>query len=138
MGNVGFDCIVDAGLGRTAADFDRYRVTVFDHARPIDTHFATMTDEPADDRIVDGRAYQELEAEIGRCGAAEIAGASVAAPYVSAIAATVAIARAIALASGCPCPSSEVRRISSTAPRPAARPIAFDARGVMHAGRPVG
>ena len=34
MAKVGFDCIVDAGLGRTASDFDRYRVTVFDHDSP--------------------------------------------------------------------------------------------------------
>ena len=39
MAKVGFDCIVDAGLGRTSSDFDKYRVTVFDHVYSIDEHF---------------------------------------------------------------------------------------------------
>ena len=38
---------------------------------------------------------RRLEAEIGSCGMAQIAGASVAVPYVSALAAAIAIARLI-------------------------------------------
>src|SRR5689334_13076513 len=44
MGAVGFHCIVDVGLGRSRSDFDRYRVTLFDHTRPINKHFAGQTD----------------------------------------------------------------------------------------------
>jgi hypothetical protein len=103
MAKVGFDCIIDAGLGRTSSNFDQYRVTVFDHVRPIDRHFAGQKDNPLDEAILESEAYQrlDLEAEIGRCGTAEVAGASVAAPYVSALAAAVAISRLIAVASGC-------------------------------------
>ena len=104
MADVGFDCIVDAGLGRTSSDFDRYRVTVFDRIRRIDRHFAGQNDQPSGVAIPDGEAYQRLEAEIGRCGTAEVGGASVAVPYVSALAAAVAISRVIAVASGCECP----------------------------------
>ncbi|MBN9533496.1 MAG: hypothetical protein J0H10_09075 [Alphaproteobacteria bacterium] len=137
MGAVGFDCIVDAGLGRTAADFDRYRVSVFDQTRPIDQHFATVQDEPVKVEILDQEAYRHLEAEIGSCGTAEVAGASVAAPYVSAIAASVAVSRLIAVTSGCACPASEVGRVSSIEARRTAPHTSTQARGIRHAGRPI-
>ena len=75
----------------------RYRVTVFDRARPINKHFAGLEDTPAGQDSPTGDAYRRLEAEIEPCGIAEIGGASVAAPYVSALAAAVAISRVIAV-----------------------------------------
>ena len=136
MANVGFDCIVDAGLGRTAADFDRFRVSVFDQTRPIDQHFAGQADNSAEPPIPNCGAYQALEAEIGRCGTAEIAGASVAVPYVSALAAAVAVSRLIAVTSGSECPSNEVRRVSALDAGRVAPAARIDARGARHAGRP--
>ena len=136
MAKVGFDCIIDAGLGRTSSDFDRYRVTVFDHIRPIDRHFAEQKDEPIDEAILEGEAYQRLEAEVGRCGKAEIGGASVAAPFVSALAATVATSRAIAVTSGCECPTNEVGRLSFLADRRLAQLTKVEGRGIYHAGNP--
>ncbi len=135
MANIGFDCIVDAGLGRTAADFDRYRVSVFDRTRPIDKHFAGVRDKTIEEQIPNGNAYRLLEAEVGRCGTTEIAGASVAAPYVSAIAAAVAVSRLIAVVSGCECPPAEVRQLSSSKTRTAPS-VRFAARGMRHAGKP--
>ncbi|WP_315731550.1 MULTISPECIES: hypothetical protein [unclassified Bradyrhizobium] len=135
MAGTGFDCIVDAGLGRTANDFDRYRVSVFDRARTIDGHFAAVGDEKEATSLPTEEAYRRLEEEIGRCGAAEILGASVAVPYVSAVASAVAVSRLIAVASGCECPTSEVGRISASTRR--VSPIArIQARGMRHAGRP--
>ena len=136
MAKVGFDCIIDAGLGRTSSDFDRYRVTVFDHIRPIDRHFAEQKDEPIDEAILEGEAYQRLEAEVGRCGKAEIGGASVAAPFVSALAATVATSRAIAVTSGCECPTNEVGRLSFLADRRLAPLTKVEGRGIYHVGNP--
>jgi hypothetical protein len=131
----GFAAIVDAGLGRTADDFDKFAVRVFDQNHPIDRHFAGQTDTRPIERP-EGAAYEQLEEEIGRCGVAEIGGASVAVPYVSAVAAAMAISRAIALASGCPCVPAEVKRISSTAARKSIAPVVFHTRGIGHAGRP--
>lgn len=136
MANIGFDCIVDAGLGRRSSDYDRYRVTVFDGVRPIDKHFEGQSDDPADEAILENDAYQRLQAEIGPCGTAEVAGASVAAPYVSAIAAAVAVSRLIAIASGCACVTNEVRRLSFATPRLSGA-VKVDGRGVRHAGRPI-
>ncbi|MDE2813815.1 MAG: hypothetical protein OXM01_12355 [Gemmatimonadota bacterium] len=136
MAKVGFDCIVDAGLGRTSSDFDKYRVTVFDRVRLIDEHFAGQNDEPAGVAIPNGEAYQRLEEEIGSCGAAQIGGASVAAPYVSALAAAVAISRVIAVASGCECPQNEVGRLSFLAGRRLGPLTKVEGRGIWHAGKP--
>ncbi|MGF7188231.1 hypothetical protein JOE11_001258 [Robbsia andropogonis] len=135
LDGVGFDCIVDAGLGRSAANFDRYRISVFDNERSIKDHFAGQDDATVANEIPEDHAYQDLLSEIGRCGVAEIAGAGVAAPYVSALAAAVAVARAIAIISGCACPSSEVGRASSPSRRRLAPTVRVDARGVRHAGK---
>jgi hypothetical protein len=136
IANVGFDCIVDAGLGRTSSDFDRYRITVFDSVHPIDEHFEGQTDSPADELILNGAAYQELEAEVGRCGTAKVAGASVAVPYVSAIAAAAAVSRLIAVASGCSCRTNEVRRLSRSTPKIGPSKT-VEGRGALHAGNPL-
>ncbi|MGC9954504.1 MAG: hypothetical protein ABSD21_09530 [Rhizomicrobium sp.] len=136
MAHVGFDCIVDAGLGRTASHFDRYRVTVFDCGRPIDEHFKTLDDEAAKLSTPQDDAYRRLESEIGACGAAEIAGASIAVPYVSTLAASVAVTRLIAIVSGCACPSNEVGKVAYIAARKLAPLSKVDARGARHAGHP--
>jgi hypothetical protein len=136
LAKTGFDCVVDAGLGRKASDFDRYRVTVFDNLRPIDKHFEGQTDASDGNIIPEEPAYRQLQTELGICGTAEIAGASVAAPHVSAIAAAVAVSRLIAVTSNCPCRVNEVRRLSE--PRPKVGPHAtIPTRGARHAGRPL-
>jgi hypothetical protein len=136
LAETGFECIVDAGLGRKASDFDRYRVTVFDAERRIDKHIEGQDDRIDGNVIPDTEAYRQLEAQIGSCGAAEIAGASVAVPYVSAVAAAVAISRLIAVTMTRSLPSNEVRRLSEATPKvgPSAVP---QIRGAAHAGRPM-
>ena len=136
LAEVGFDCIVNAGLGRAASDFDRYRVTVFDRARSIDKHFAGLEATPVGQDCSTGDAYRRLEAEIGPCGIAEIGGASVAAPYVSALVAAVAISRVVAVTSSCECPINEVGRLSLVADRKLAQLTAVEGRGIGHAGNP--
>lgn len=143
MAGIGFECIVDAGLGRKAEDFDRYRVTVFDSDYRIDTHFARTEAERQDNDAPDGQdivpeaeAYRDLEAEIGRCGAAEIAGASVAAPYVSAVVAAIAVARTISLFSGCGAFRNEVGRIRAINSRRLVEGGSAALRSSIHAGRP--
>ena len=134
MASLGFEAIVDAGLGRTSNDFDKFRVTVFHRDRPIDVHFAGM-DDPRPPAIPDTPAYQAL-ADQDPCGAAEIAGASVAVPFVSAIAAAVAVARMIALVSGQPFIPAVKRRTSASQIRPDAALEKVDCPSVLHAGRP--
>jgi hypothetical protein len=136
LASVGFAAIIDAGLGRTADDFDQFVVRVFDQNRSIDRYFDNQTDAKPIKRQ-EGAAYERLKEEIGQCGVAGIGSASVAVPYVSAVAAAMAISRAIALASDCPCVPTEVRRISAASTRKRLTPVAFQTRGIGHAGRPV-
>jgi hypothetical protein len=136
MAQTGFECIVDAGLGRKASDFNRYRVTIFDAQRSIAKHFEGQTDATDGNVIPDVSAYHQLQDEIGACGTAEVAGASVAAPHVSGIAAAVAVSRLIAITSACPCRGTEVRRLSEPEPK-AGLYSTFQVRAARHAGRPV-
>ena len=136
LAGVGFEAIIDVGLGRTASDFDRYRVNVFDQQRRIDAHFSGLTDAAPKESAPDLPAYDQLQSEIGRCGAAEIGNASVAVPYVSAVAGATAIARAIAITSGQACSPGEVQRVSARTRRPVTKPCRIEARGIGHAGKP--
>lgn len=136
LAGTGFECIVDAGLGRKASDFNRYRVTIFDSQHPIDRHFEGQTDASNGNIIPDADAYHQLEKEVGACGTAEVAGASVAAPHVSAVTAAVAVSRLIAITSACPCRRSEVRRLSEAEPKAGPSSI-IEIRAARHAGRPV-
>ena len=136
MADVGFDGIVDVGLGHSAKDFDKYRVSMFDRSRRIDDHFGALEDEVADRDFGDDDAYQRLISEIGICGAAEVAGASVAAPHVSALAAAVAVSRLIAIHSGCESPVNEVARLSELPERKLAPFAILAGRGFLSADRP--
>lgn len=127
MANVGFDAIIDAGLGRTARDFDKFRVNVFSSERPIDKHFESVPETKTAELPVNA-AYGALEASVGRCGAAEIGGASVAVPHVSAVAAAMAVSRAIALVSGQAVPFSEIRRTGG----PPWSAALFSSRSTLH------
>ena len=135
LDGVGFDAIVDAGLGRKANDFDMFRVTVFHGGRSLESYFAGMGD-PGPALVPDMVAYQALAA-VDPCGAAKIAGASVAVPHVSAIAACVAIARSIALTSNISFPVSTAQRIGDGQPRRMIPAERADARRLSHAGRPL-
>lgn len=135
LDRVGFDAVVDAGLGRTTADFDVFRVTVFHGERTLEAYFADMLDpEPA--AVPDTAAYKALAAA-DACGAAKIAGASVAVPHVSAIAACVAIARLIALTSNMSFLASTTVRTSRGEPRRRTAVEHASIRGLSHAGRPL-
>jgi hypothetical protein len=136
LGDVGFDAIIDVGLGRTASDFDRYRVSIFDNTRKIDAHFAGLVDAAPKADAPDFPAYAQLQSELGRCGAAEVGNASVAVPYVSAIAGAIAIARSIAISSGQPCSPGDTQRVAASKRRSVAKPVLIGGRGIGHAGRP--
>lgn len=134
--DAGFDCVVDAGLGMTADAFDRFRVTVFDRNYRPENHFNGMEDPVRAQVVPPGQAYQALQNEIGTCGTVEIAGANAAAPFVSSLAAAMAVTRAIAIASGCEVIRTEVGSTSDSNARRQSEMIRPHARGVGHGGRP--
>jgi hypothetical protein len=106
LDNAGFDLIVDSGLGREAANFDRFRTTILDRDYPAKHHFAG---QKANTRV-QNQDYSKL-LETDACGAAIFESIAIAAPYVSAVAGAVAIARLIAICSGASVPRTETRRL---------------------------
>ena len=117
---VGFERIVDCGLGTNSNDYNRYRVTVLDPSYGAAAHFAGQDDRSTKDRNLALPAYGSMAVENpgAACGAAELAGAAVAVPFVSAFAAALAIAQAIRVSSGLPHARNVVGRLDGlTMPR---------------------
>lgn len=122
--SAGFEVIIDAGLGRRHSDFDTYRVTIFDRDYRVASHFA----EGAAPASAPPQDYEELLG-LDKCGAAVFDGIAVAAPFVSAIAGAIAVARAIAISSGAGVPRTETRRLWSEARRSAS--VSVSGRGLV-------
>jgi hypothetical protein len=104
LGRYGFDYIIDAGLGTTAADYRKVRLNVFDATEDPAAHFHGVEDPTAQvgEELMKLPAYQELAHTLadGGCGAAMLAETSVAVPFVSAVAGALAVTQAIRIASG--------------------------------------
>ncbi len=112
----GFERVVDCGLGATAEDYDKYRVTVYDPEFGAIPHLRGQADASPRARNLALDAYDEEG--VAGCGAAELAGASVAVPFVSAFVATLAVAQAIRVSCGLGHARSVVGRLDgSSAPR---------------------
>jgi hypothetical protein len=104
LGGPGFDYIIDAGLGATVADYRKFRLNVFDSSANPSNHFADVEDETAQviQNLMQLPAYKQLAESRGDggCGAATLAGSSVAVPFVSAVVGALSITQAIRIASG--------------------------------------
>ena len=108
LGLPGFEYVIDAGLGATTRDYKDFRINVFDKLLDPAHHFADMDDnqKATIDQLMQLPAYRELaEAEGAKaaCGlAVDLAGSSVAVPFVSTFVGALAVAQAIRIASNCP------------------------------------
>ena len=97
--DVGFAKVIEAGLGGTADDFLGFRTHVFPGERkakdlwnPVEKHRAARTDRPA---------YEQLATSgLDQCGLTQLAGRTVGAPFVGAIAAAVVIGEALRMVNG--------------------------------------
>lgn len=97
--DVGFTRVIEAGLGNGTSDFLAFRTHVFPGARKARDIWSAQSQE----RTVrtDLPAYQALAAAgLDRCGLTQLAGRTVGAPFVGAIAATLVIAELLRLANG--------------------------------------
>ncbi len=104
LGGRGFDYVIDAGLGATAADYRKFRVNVFDSAANPSDHFAAFNDQGSSpvEELMQLPAYKDLAERLGDggCGAATLAGRSVAVPFVSALVGALSVTQALRIASG--------------------------------------
>jgi hypothetical protein len=98
---VGFEFVVEAGLGRSYRDFRSMRL----HTLPGPRRAAEMWQAEAPREDVAGRtAYQTMlrEGGLDRCGVTLLAGKAVGAPFVGAVAATLALSEVLRLLHGGP------------------------------------
>ena len=99
LDQVGFDLVVEAGLGRGHRDFRTMRLHTLPGSRPAaEIWNAAPTGETVEDRP----AYARLMAEgtLDRCGMTLLAGKAVGAPFVGAAAATLALSEILRLLHG--------------------------------------
>ncbi len=96
LDQVGFDLVVESGLGRGHRDFRTMRLHVLPGRRAAaDIWNQTQEDEKVEDRP----AYAKLMADgaLDRCGMTLLAGKAVGAPFVGSIAATLALSEVLRL-----------------------------------------
>ena len=94
LDQVGFDMIVEAGLGRGHRDFRTMRLHTLPGPRPAAEMWkAPSPGEPVEDRP----AYAKLmeDGVLDRCGMTLLAGKAVGAPFVGAVAATLALSEVL-------------------------------------------
>jgi hypothetical protein len=99
LDQVGFDFIVEAGLGRGHRDFRTMRL----HTLPGPRRAADMWKQDENAESTEQRpAYEKLlnESELDRCGITLLAGKAVGAPFVGAVAACLAISEILRLLHG--------------------------------------
>lgn len=101
LDQVGFDLVVEAGLGRGHRDFRTMRLHVLPGRRPAaDIWKQTREGEKLENRP----AYAKLMADgvLDRCGMTLLAGKAVGAPFVGSIAATLALSEVLRMLHGGP------------------------------------
>jgi hypothetical protein len=101
LDQVGFDFVVEAGLGRGHRDFRAIRL----HTLPASRAASQIWHRRDDDEKVDDRpAYERMlnNGELDKCGVTLLAGKAVGAPFVGAVAASLVIAEVLRLLHGGP------------------------------------
>lgn len=101
LDQVGFDLVVEAGLGRGHRDFRTMRLHTLPGSRPSAEMWKAGTD---DESPADQRAYMSLLSEgiLDRCGMTLLAGKAVGAPFVGAVAGALALSEVLRLLHGGP------------------------------------
>ena len=99
LDQVGFDMVIEAGLGRGHRDFRRMRLHTLPGSRPAAEIWKAA---PAGETVEDRPAYARLMAEgtLDRCGMTLLAGKAVGAPFVGATAATLTLSEVLRLLHG--------------------------------------
>jgi hypothetical protein len=102
MARHGFEFMIDAGLGHGAHDFEGIQIRTIAKGNSIEDLWNEAA-QPRHDalhaKLMETKAYADLEAQIGRCGIVGFAEASTAVPFVGAATGALVIAQAIRLAS---------------------------------------
>lgn len=97
--DVDFKRVIEAGLGRGTSDFLAFRTHTFPASRSARDIWNSTSE--IESTQLDLPAYQALAAAgVDRCGLTQLAGRTVGAPFVGAVAATLVIGEVLRLANG--------------------------------------
>lgn len=101
LDRVGFDIVVEAGLGRGHRDFTTMRVHTLPGSRAASAIWSESDNHGADD-VPERAAYRTMlkEGVLDQCGITLLAGKAVGAPFVGAVAASLVVAEVIRLLHG--------------------------------------
>ena len=99
LDQVGFDLVVEAGLGRGQQNFRTIRLHVLPEARSAADIWKSATPS---ETVANRPAYQEMlkSGELDRCGVTLLAGKAVGAPFVGTVAATLVLSQVLRLLHG--------------------------------------
>lgn len=99
---VGFKRIIEAGLGKGTQEYLSFQIHTFPASRLAEKCWMRKTEEDETaNRLIQQPAYQELHAKgMDRCGLTELAGRSVGASFVGAIASALVIAQVLRILRG--------------------------------------
>ena len=91
---VGFERIIEAGLGKGIQEYLSFQIHTFPASRKASQLWSSMTEKASStDALIQKPAYQALALEgYERCGLTELAGRSVGASFVGAVTSTIVIA----------------------------------------------
>ena len=101
--DVGFDRIIEAGLGAGTQEYLAFQVHTFPAQRPARHRWGSQERQPDDDAVADQPAYRTLAKDgLDECGLTTLAGRTVGASFVGAVTAAVVIAELIRIGLGGP------------------------------------
>jgi hypothetical protein len=93
---VGFKRIIEAGLGKGAEEYLCFRMHTFPASKSAKDYWGQKIGSSDAEKLIQQPAYQELhERGLDQCGLTELAGHSVGAPFVGAVASALVIAEAL-------------------------------------------
>ena len=100
LDQVGFDLVVEAGLGRGYRDFRAMRLHTLPGSRRASEIWRSSPS--VDENVKKGPAYQKLlsDGDLDQCGVTLLAGKAVGAPFVGAVAATLALSEILRVLHG--------------------------------------
>lgn len=99
LAGLGFDYMVDAGIGHGAGDFEGLQIRVIPKGASITGLWNAPEPQRSNEHLLDRQAYKAAEKELGACGTFMLADASVAVPFVGAATGALVVAQLIRLAS---------------------------------------
>lgn len=98
----GFKRVIEAGLGKGLEEFLCFRMHTFPSSKSADTYWGRRSGRDDSETLTQQPAYQDLHERgiVDQCGLAELAGRSVGAPFVGAIASAFVIAEVLRMING--------------------------------------